>query len=304
MNARELRERQLRVWQLHKDDDNLAISPSEADARLGGVWPAWRLDVDGSLSASNLLALWLWGASIEVDGLNTENFRSKNVFEVFARNFDRIPVSENALFWLAKLRIEREIYGDTPSPFDELRRTSEELKELRNQLEPQKLGSVWRYDLAIGPPAGLYTSKLLEFRTTVRAVESQDGPEGYLALYEPIGSSESIIAAKYRDFVSHYRSYIVNLRPRPRNAGSLVREMQLPEAPKGSVLSGAAVVAMFVLFGVDSTAGNAAASAISIAVFGILVLLGLTIRTIYIGRARRRVRESEVSTSRGSYVFR
>jgi hypothetical protein len=303
MEMTEQRRRQLRVWRLHISDDNAPASSEQAERLLYGEWPAWRIGADGALLRGNLLALWVWGASIEVRGLSDREFVSANVFDVFVRNFDRIPVAENVHFWLAKLRVEREIFGDGPSPFDELRRSSTELKELRNLLEVEPPSSVWRYNLSIGPPAGAYFSDLMDFRTTVRAVVSDGGePDGFVAQYEPIGNSSSVVADRRRDF-DRYPSYVLELGETQPRSDLRMHETDTIATPKGSALSAAAVIAMFVLFTLESTLGSASAAAVSAIVFALVILLALAVRIASISRDRRRARSYERVSSGGPYIF-
>src|SRR5437660_1004661 len=62
-------------------------------------YPAWLLTNEGVISAANLLSAWVW------EGSQLNNFLGLNVFEVFSRNFTRIPKSVNGEFFTKKTTV-------------------------------------------------------------------------------------------------------------------------------------------------------------------------------------------------------
>jgi len=150
--------------------------------------PVWRIGSDGRILAANELALWLWDLQAHRGSL-----REANAFDIFERNFDRIPLEQNSEFWTAKLRTERDILGDSSSPFDKLRKRSADFKELANNLTSDPPGEVWRYSLRIRTPGQTSETYLLRLETTVTAVETEDHrPAGYVAEYQPAGAVERL----------------------------------------------------------------------------------------------------------------
>lgn len=177
-----------KVWLMHHDAENKPIDILDALKSLDTDVPAWRVGSDGTLLAANALALWMW----EVPLHEEEPTEQVNVFDIFARNFDRVPVGLNADFWEAKLRIERAIDAEK-SAFEGILRRSIEFRDLSLQVTGSPPRPVWRYMLSIRDPETSASSpSFLRFITTVKAVSVDgDTPGGYLARYVPVTAVEA-----------------------------------------------------------------------------------------------------------------
>lgn len=191
------------LWHMHAE----MVTEGEADQALHAAYPAWRLALDGVVTAGNLLALWLWEGTQNMDAnAATPPVIGSNVFNIFAANLGRIPPAKNNDFWRAKFKSEYVLFGDSPTaPLAEARRKNPELQQIYDQIDKDiPLGNFWEYMLRIVPPQKSRNADLLEFNTLVSRVAENDKPSGYVAVFTPLGKTREIMFTKYDElYVRH-----------------------------------------------------------------------------------------------------
>lgn len=166
------------------------ITIEDASTRLREHHPVWLMNKEGTLTAANLLAFWLWGGIRPDNTPDVVNFLGVNVLEIIARNLFRIPKRHNRIFLLRKSQVLKKF----AEAFPELSTCSlakamiadPELREIYDDADPNELSHVWQYTLKIKhPQEDQPLDFLLQVQTTVSTVYEDEEPVGWIAIYQP-----------------------------------------------------------------------------------------------------------------------
>src|SRR5947207_2994708 len=98
--------------------DSPKIRLSLARAALYEPYPSWLMDPYGFVRSANLMALWLWGGLKETEASQPDLLAGKNIFDIQAANFARIPLSRNLEFYTKRaVLIKRAAANWESSPY-------------------------------------------------------------------------------------------------------------------------------------------------------------------------------------------
>jgi hypothetical protein len=240
-------------------------SESKIPVEEAGTWlvepqPVWQLDLDGTLRAANLLALWLWDI-LSPDLLTSKKLPRLRVFNIFARNLERIPLEENRDFLEKKSAtakfIESTKAGEAPIlAFRQAMMQTPEHRAIYERAEAWKFIQAFNYELTLvnfedipllrDPQNRRYyiaTAERLTFDTNILVLLNQnEQPVGFLAVYNPRGSMEEgttvVIADKYRELIDLYNEILYVLtreggdEERTHNMRERITEMLKSAIPK------------------------------------------------------------------------
>ncbi len=305
-------ERLLEVWRSHETAENQAVALWEANAILHDRMPAWRLAVDGTIIAVNRLAAWIWGAPLDAGNIDELDILGKNVFDVFAQNFERLPLAANEQFWTAKLRVANAIYQDVgDSPLGPLLSASPEFRKLATLTAIEPLGNTWYHSVRLRAPIETAERRLLEFDATVQVIRLADGSAGgYVAQYRPVGGTEIATYEGFRRALSNDARYVSTLslqqsqpqhssqhnlatpssESRPSPSAVPIRRRSRSRKQHGGpvdIVSIAAVLAMFAFFIVDASIGGGAGAVAFVSVIASTVVI-LTLFLSRVAATKRR----------------
>ncbi|HYT41228.1 MAG TPA: hypothetical protein VEP90_02675 [Methylomirabilota bacterium] len=194
-------------------NDYPVVTLRQLQASLEEPYPVWFLSPRGDVLAINLLAIWLWNASKLNDLLGV------NVFDIYSRNFKRIPKDINHEFFSKKSAVVKRLFdlfgGQSYLAFISLMKSDPYLKEIFDwELEISKneweFDREWKYPLRLLCPDTNSSHMMMEFQVTVSRLE---GDLGYLAIYEPgVGSkiTQPLVEREYRHVIalSPEQSYV------------------------------------------------------------------------------------------------
>jgi hypothetical protein len=193
-----------------EDIKNLLTSPN----------PAWLIGFDTTVIAANLPALWLWDVLPEVlqskklpDGLRT--------FNIFARNFDRIPLEENKDFYWKK-SIDAEAIKAFCRDEEPIRKFKQKMladpqrkaiyKEAREALaealaKEKDILETFDFKLKIRPPQEPTSPEFLQFQVSAALQLHGRRLIGWRTVYNPLGEELSIIKREYEQLLTKYYEY-------------------------------------------------------------------------------------------------
>lgn len=193
--------------------DYPVVTLQQLQAHLEDPYPVLFLSPRGEVAATNLLSMWLWSASELNDLLGA------NAFDVFTRNFKRIPKDKNREFFAKKSAVVKrllKVFGrESYLAFISAMKSDPYLREIFDW-EPELSRDEWEFDREWKYPLRLLyfgastPAVLMEFQVTVSRLE---GDLGYLAIYEPDPASkitQSLVEHEYHRLITHAReqSYI------------------------------------------------------------------------------------------------
>jgi len=170
--------------------DYPVVTLQQLQAHLEDPYPVWFLSPRGKVVATNLLSMWLWSASELNDLLGV------NAFDVFTRNFKRIPRDKNREFFAKKSAVVKrlcEAFGmKSYLAFISAMKSDPYLREIFDwELELSKheweFDREWKYPLRLLYSDAYKPAALMDFQVTVSRLE---GDIGYLAIYEPDSNSK------------------------------------------------------------------------------------------------------------------
>src|SRR5690349_22108577 len=75
------------------------IRLSLGQAALHEPYPSWHLDPFGVIRSANLMAFWLWGYLNENEPIKPDLLLGRNIFDIQAANFERLPLFHNVEFY-------------------------------------------------------------------------------------------------------------------------------------------------------------------------------------------------------------
>ncbi len=197
------------------------ITLAEAERRLHEVHPAWRLDPAGLIVAANLLMLWLWeGASAERKELATKRVLGLNVFDILADNLFRLPPGRDSEELLKKKSAVawaiEELFGEGPiRSFRAAMRADKQRRDIYERARGGDLEHAWQYKLTIAPPGAAPNSHdLLMFQASISEISEGEEVLGYLAEYQPLGTTGQQVKDVYRALIDIYgdKEYIQRCR--------------------------------------------------------------------------------------------
>jgi hypothetical protein len=208
------------------------ITEDKAETWLQDHNPVWLWGMDGTLTFTNPLALWLWELIVLTDTkLPIQDLFDINVFDVFKHNFSRIPVGENRdFFTMQSQRIKRLLRTSGKNPpaayasFEAAMRANPLREEIYDHATDE--AEKWeQYTLKIAPPQERDLDNLLEFLIIVSEVSQNEQAVGYIEQYKPVGN-DTIIARKYEEVSKQY-GIIPYLHSGKRKEDPLCQEPQI-----------------------------------------------------------------------------
>ncbi len=199
--------------------DSPRIRLSLGQAALHEPYPSWLLDPYGVVQSANLMAFWLWGGFEHAEAIQPDLLVGRNIFDIQAANFERIPLARNVEFYAKQSAlVKRATANGASSPYA--------LFIANMQTDPRRariyenavssLEHVWEYRLLITEPE---SDELLELCVTTYRLE---GEAGFLALTTPIGVTVPTLEKQYGHLITRYdeRAYIISGRQEelPKNS--------------------------------------------------------------------------------------
>src|SRR6266700_1703834 len=146
--------------------DSPKIRLSLAQAALHEPYPSWLMDPYGFVRSANLMALWLWGGLKEAEAIQPELLAGRNIFDIQAANFERIPLSRNLEFYTKRSALVRRASANWgSSPYTSFIATMNADPYLAQVYEDAASNHerVWEYRLMITAPA---SDEILSFNVT------------------------------------------------------------------------------------------------------------------------------------------
>jgi hypothetical protein len=173
------------------------VKQSLGQAALQEPYPAWCLDPDGVIRATNLMAFWLWGTLRPDEEIRPDSLLGNSIFNILADNIKRIPVKHNTEFYRKRAAIVKRIAAKQESPlyssFITAMNADPDLAYIYKHAIPHPERE-WEYPLRITYPTRRDALELLEFRVTNYRLE---GDVGFLITYTPTSTTLPIIEEQY-----------------------------------------------------------------------------------------------------------
>ena len=189
--------------------DSPKIRRSLGQAALHEPYPSWLMDPYGFVQSANLMALWLWGSLKDGETIHPALLVGKNIFDIQAANFERIPLSRNIEFYAKQSTlVKRAAANWEASPYSSF------ITHMQADLYRAKiyedavsnLERIWEYCLVIDVPEN---AEALSFRVTTYRLE---GEAGFLALTSPLPTTLPVVEQQYSQIMAHYgeKAYIIS----------------------------------------------------------------------------------------------
>ena len=183
------------------DFDSPRIRFSLGQAALHEPYPSWILDPYGFVRSANLMACWLWNKASNTGGCKPDMLVGRNIFDIFAANFERIPFLRNIEFYAKQSAlIKRVAASGTASIYAPF---IAKMKDDPNRASLYKSAissseHIWEYRLCITAPQ---SDELLEMNITNYSLE---GEIGFLALSSPIHTTVPTLEKQHSELMTQY----------------------------------------------------------------------------------------------------
>jgi len=185
--------------------------------------PIWHIEPDGELISANPMALWLWGLLSLTDTLfSISDLLNINVFDLYRRNLARIPVElpENRDFLTKQSAMVKRLLPESKAYYSPYTLFKEAMLNqpahaaiFAHATNPNK---EWEYTLKITHPDLNNPTQLLEFRTTVNAIQQDGMHMGYIMRYLPGAATIHSIKQLYQRVSGRYGIIPYLLTPGPQ----------------------------------------------------------------------------------------
>ncbi len=182
------------------------VKSSLGRAALEDPYPAWLLDTRGVIRAANLMAFWLWDTLKPREPIRPNTLLNTSDLDIFANNFERIPVEQNSEFYAKKSlvakRMNAEMGAALCASFITAMKSDPRLAQIYEEATPY-IDREWEYSLRIIPPGlrGSDDTRLLEFQVTVYRLEADSG---FLCTYTPTRASVPAIEEQYSLLIDQF----------------------------------------------------------------------------------------------------
>ena len=182
------------------------VKHSLGEAALEDPYPAWLLDTLGVIRAANLMAFWLWDTLKPGEPVRRDALLGTSALNVFANNFERIPVEQNGEFYAKKSAVARRMNAEMGSSlctsFITAMKSDPRLAQIYGQATPY-IDREWEHTLRIIPPglSGSDDTRLLEFQVTLFRLE---GNSGFLCTYTPNRATLPAIEEQHSLLIDQY----------------------------------------------------------------------------------------------------
>jgi hypothetical protein len=192
--------------------DSPKIRLSLAQAALHEPYPSWLMDPYGFVRSANLMALWLWSGLKETEAIQPELLMGKNIFDIQAANFARIPLSRNIEFYTKQaVLVKRAAANWKSSPFESFITAMQDdlyLAQIYEDAVPSH-ERVWEYRLIITSPD---SDEALSLNVTTYRLE---GEAGFLALTSPVANTLPTVEMQYSKIMTRYggEAYVISTPP-------------------------------------------------------------------------------------------
>ncbi len=189
--------------------DSPKIRLSLAQAALHEPYPSWLMDPYGLVRSANLMALWLWGGLKETEAIQPALLAGRNIFDIQAANFERIPPSRNTEFYTKRSALVKRASANwESSPYASFI-TSMQADPYLAKLYEDAMSSherIWEYRLTITAPD---SHEVLSLNVTNYRLE---GEAGFLALTSPIATTLPTIEKQYSQIMTDYgeKAYVIS----------------------------------------------------------------------------------------------
>lgn len=177
--------------------------------------PAWYLSPEGSISAANLLAFWLWGSPLEEE-IRRRDILGASAFEVMSRpwNFERIalPEKEDDFLWntISVFKaVEQLLPTDGTSSFKTSLLNHPLLRLIYVYGAPKETRHSYKsFFKILSPHTALSLSQggdYLEFWSITELIQTHLSIEGILSSYQPANTyTWDIIEREYQRLIASY----------------------------------------------------------------------------------------------------
>ncbi len=182
------------------------VKPSLGQAALADPYPAWLLDTLGVIRAANLMAFWLWDTLKSGELVRRDALLGTSALNVFANNFERIPVEQNGEFYAKKSVVARRMNAEMGSSlcasFITAMQSDSRLAQIYGQATPYT-DHEWEYTIRIIPPdlSDSDDTRLLEFQVSIFRLE---GNIGFLCTYTPDRATLPAIEEQHSLLIEQY----------------------------------------------------------------------------------------------------
>lgn len=178
------------------------VRQSLSEAALKDAYPTLLLTLTGEIRGVNPLALWLWGGLVPGEPLQAERLLGVNIYNMIARNFDRLPVEQNrGLYVRMSAIVKSGIEHQHPIDyhiFVERMLAHPGRAAIFQSSEPYEVDGR-DYTMYVYDP--FQPDKLLEFSATSFRVEND---AGFLVVYYPVDSSIAAIEEVNSRLIEYY----------------------------------------------------------------------------------------------------
>lgn len=178
------------------------VRQSLGEAALRDAYPTLLLTLTGEIRGVNPLALWLWGGLMPGEPLQAERLLGVNIYNMIARNFDRLPVEHNrGLYARMSAIVKSGIENQHPigyQVFVESMLAQPDRAAIYESSEPYEVDGR-DYTMYVYHP--LQPDELLEFNATAFRLEN-DG--GFLVVYYPRVSTVAAIEEANSRLIEYY----------------------------------------------------------------------------------------------------